>query len=85
MAYRNTSLTCATDLADFLHCDGCTFHMFNVLSVEINAFITNVHTTGPCCESIDLISTFATEGTPGASTALLSALVPHMPFLSPPV
>jgi len=85
VACRNMSLTYATHLADFLHCDGCTFHIFNVFSVEINALITDVLTTRPCCESIDLISTLVTEGTFGASAALLSAVVPHMSFLFSPV
>jgi hypothetical protein len=77
VACRRTISAGATDLREFPHRDGFSSHLFDMLPVEIDTFMTNKDISWPDCELVDLILTFATEGALRGYAVLLVGVLPH--------
>jgi len=77
VACRATGSAGTTDAYEFPYGNGFSSRLFDALAVEIDTFITDIYIAWSCCESVDLVLAFTTEGTLREGAPLLFIVLPH--------
>ena len=78
VADRSASSAGTTRVADRFYPQIFSCRLFNVLPVKINTLITNMNTSRPCGETLDLVLVFLAEGAYHDTILSLFKIHPHI-------